>query len=151
MLTCLDLITSFIRDGSYVPVAQEDKVVLHESLLDWIRKKEPSAILAIPDYLKTKYAVLVSLLIKMDYPQFWPDVFDVRIVKFVDSKALFQIRSLSPPHLLMYLKVLYYVDEEIVQGAGGIRAPKERPDLDAGMRVKDCLRDNYISIIFQSW
>ncbi len=151
MLTCLDLITSFIRDGSYVPVAQEDKVVLHESLLDWIRKKEPSAILAIPDYLKTKYAVLVSLLIKMDYPQFWPDVFDVRIVKFIDSKALFQIRSLSPPHLLMYLKVLYYVDEEIVQGAGGIRAPKERPDLDAGMRVKDCLRDNYISIIFQSW
>ena len=149
MLTCLDLITSFIRDGSYVPVAQEDKVVLHESLLDW--KKEPSAILAIPDYLKTKYAVLVSLLIKMDYPQFWPDVFDVRIVKFIDSKALFQIRSLSPPHLLMYLKVLYYVDEEIVQGAGGIRAPKERPDLDAGMRVKDCLRDNYISIIFQSW
>ena len=146
MLTCLDLITSFIRDGSYVPVAQEDKVVLHESLLDWIRKKEPSAILAIPDYLKTKYAVLVSLLIKMDYPQFWPDVFDVRIVKFIDSKALFQIRSLSPPHLLMYLKVLYYVDEEIVQGAGGIRAPKERPDLDAGMRVKDCLRDNYISI-----
>ena len=126
MLTCLDLITSFIRDGSYVPVAQEDKVVLHESLLDWIRKKEPSAILAIPDYLKTKYAVLVSLLIKMDYPQFWPDVFDVRIVKFIDSKALFQIRSLSPPHLLMYLKVLYYVDEEIVQGAGGIRAPKER-------------------------
>lgn len=121
------------------------------SLLDWIRKKEPSAILAIPDYLKTKYAVLVSLLIKMDYPQFWPDVFDVRIVKFIDSKALFQIRSLSPPHLLMYLKVLYYVDEEIVQGAGGIRAPKERPDLDAGMRVKDCLRDNYISIIFQSW
>ena len=151
MLTCLDLITSFIRDGSYVPVAQEDKVVLHESLLDWIRKKGPSAILAIPDYLKTKYAVLVSLLIKMDYPQFWPDVFDVRIVKFIDSKALFQIRSLSPPHLLMYLKVLYYVDEEIVQGAGGIRAPKERPDLDAGMRVKDCLRDNYISIIFQSW
>lgn len=151
MLTCLDLITSFIRDGSYVPVAQEDKVVLHESLLDWIRKKEPSAILAVPDYLKTKYAVLVSLLIKMDYPQFWPDVFDVRIVKFIDSKALFQIRSLSPPHLLMYLKVLYYVDEEIVQGAGGIRAPKERPDLDAGMRVKDCLRDNYISIIFQSW
>ena len=151
MLTCLDLITSFIRDGSYVPAAQEDKVVLHESLLDWIRKKEPSAILAIPDYLKTKYAVLVSLLIKMDYPQFWPDVFDVRIVKFIDSKALFQIRSLSPPHLLMYLKVLYYVDEEIVQGAGGIRAPKERPDLDAGMRVKDCLRDNYISIIFQSW
>ena len=151
MLTCLDLITSFIRDGSYVPVAQEDKVVLHESLLDWIRKKEPSAILAIPDYLKTKYAVLVSLLIKMDYPQFWPDVFDVGMVIVIDSKALFQIRSLSPPHLLMYLKVLYYVDEEIVQGAGGIRAPKERTDLDAGMRVKDCLRDNYISLIFQSW
>lgn len=51
----------------------------------------------------------------------------------------------------MYLKVLYYVDEEIVQGVGGIRAPKERNDLDAGMRVKDCLRDNYISSIFQSW
>ena len=46
---------------------------------------------------------------------------------------------------------LYYVDEEIVQGVGGIRAPKERNDLDAGMRVKDCLRDTCISTIFQSW
>ena len=51
----------------------------------------------------------------------------------------------------MYLKILYYVDEEIVQGVGGIRAPKERNDLDAGMRVKDCLRDTCISTIFQSW
>ena len=51
----------------------------------------------------------------------------------------------------MYLKVLYYVDEEIVQGVGGIRAPIARIDLDAGMRVKDCLRDTCISTIFQSW
>lgn len=99
MLTCLDLITSFIRDGSYVPVAQEDKIILHESLLDWIRKKEASAVLDIPDYLKTKYAVLVALLIKMDYPQLWPDVFDVVIDLCVHLRPCFRF---VPCHLLIF-------------------------------------------------
>ena len=31
-------------------------------------------------------------------------------------QTLFQMRTMSPSHLLMYLKILYYVDEEIVQG-----------------------------------
>ena len=51
----------------------------------------------------------------------------------------------------MYLSILYFVDEEVVQGAGGTRAPTDREGLVAGMRVKDCLRDSCIGAIFQSW
>ena len=51
----------------------------------------------------------------------------------------------------MYLKVLYYVDEEIVQRVGGTRAPTDRAGLEAGTRVKDCLRDGCIHALFQSW
>lgn len=51
----------------------------------------------------------------------------------------------------MYIKLLFYIDEEIVKGTGGIRAPTERMDLDASMRVKDCLRDTCIGTIVQSW
>ena len=50
----------------------------------------------------------------------------------------------------MYLSILYFVDEEVVQGAGGTRAPTDREGLVAGMRVKDCLRDSCIGAIFQS-
>ena len=80
MLTCLDIITSYIRDGSYVNVSPDDRSILHGTLLDWIRGKDANVILQIPNYLKTKYCVLVALLIKMDYPQLWPDVFDVFLV-----------------------------------------------------------------------
>ena len=51
----------------------------------------------------------------------------------------------------MYLKIIFYVDEEIVQGAGGTRAPTDRANLEAGTRVKDTLRDNCIGTLFQSW
>ena len=79
MLTCLDLITSYIRDGSYVNVSPDDRAILHGTLLDWIRGKDANSVSLIPNYLKTKYSVLVALLIKMDYPQMWPDVFDVSL------------------------------------------------------------------------
>lgn len=78
-LTCLDLITSYIREGSYVNVPPEERVVLHNTLLDWIRGKDANEINLIPEYLKTKYSVLVTLLIKVDYPQMWPDVFEVDV------------------------------------------------------------------------
>lgn len=77
MLTCLDIITSFIRDGSYAPIASEDKAMLHDVLLNWVQSMSAEQIAGIPDYLKTKYSVLIALLIKMDYPQLWPNVFEV--------------------------------------------------------------------------
>lgn len=51
----------------------------------------------------------------------------------------------------MYLKILYYIDEEVVQGVGGKRAPSDRENLQAGTRVKDSLRDSSIGLIFNSW
>ena len=80
MLTCLDIITSFIRDGSYAPIPSEDKLMLHDMLLNWVQSMSAEQIAAIPDYLKTKYSVLIALLIKMDYPQLWPNVFEVGCV-----------------------------------------------------------------------
>lgn len=77
MFTCLDIVTSFIRDGSYQQVGDEDKNNLHASLFNWILTKSSEDISAVPDYLKTKYSVLVALIIKMDYPQSWPDAFVV--------------------------------------------------------------------------
>lgn len=64
---------------------------------------------------------------------------------------MLNIRTLSRSHLYMYLSILFFVDEEVVQGAGGTRAPADREGLQAGMRVKDCLRDSCIGTIFQSW
>ena len=78
MFTSIDLVVSFIRDGSYVMLATEEKEYIHNSLLDWLCKKSPDEVSAIPPYLKIKYSVLVALLIRMDYPSFWPNVFEVR-------------------------------------------------------------------------
>ena len=51
----------------------------------------------------------------------------------------------------MYLKILYYIDEEIVQGADGRRAPTDQSSLRIGTRVKDCLRESCMGMIFESW
>lgn len=77
MFTCIDLIVSFIRDGSYTMLVNDEKQYLHEGLMDWICKKTPEAVTAIPSYLKIKWSVLIALLIKMDYPTLWPNVFEV--------------------------------------------------------------------------
>ena len=87
MLTCLDIITSFIRDGSYVPIPSEDKAMLHDVLLNWVQSMSAEQIAGIPDYLKTKYSVLIALLIKMDYPQLWPNVFEVRAMGDVPRRV----------------------------------------------------------------
>ncbi len=79
MFTCLDLIISFIREGSYESLPGEDKNLIHRTLFDWICNKAPEVINAVPEYLKKKYAVLFALLIKVDYPQSWPDVFEVAL------------------------------------------------------------------------
>lgn len=79
MFTCLDLIISYIREGSYASLPGEDKNLIHTALFDWICNKAPEVINAIPEYLKKKYAVLFALLIKVDYPQAWPDVFEVAL------------------------------------------------------------------------
>lgn len=79
MFTSIDLIVSFIREGSYVMLANEEKEYIHNNLMDWLCKKSPEEVSAIPPYLKIKYSVLVALLIKMDYPSFWPNVFEVRL------------------------------------------------------------------------
>lgn len=77
MFTCLDIVISFIRDGSYQLVSNEEKTYLHSGLFDWLYKQSADRINQVPDYLKTKYAVLVALVIKVDYPQYWPDAFEV--------------------------------------------------------------------------
>ena len=78
MFTSIDLVVSFIRDGSYVMLATEEKEYILNCLLVWLCKKSTDEVSAIPPYLKIKYSVLVALLIKMDYPSFWPNVFEVR-------------------------------------------------------------------------
>lgn len=83
MFACLDIVVSFIREGFYQQVSSEEKNHLHTNLLNWLCNKSSDFINNIPDYLKTKYAVLVALVIKVDYPQDWPDAFDVRIIRFL--------------------------------------------------------------------
>ena len=77
MFTCIDIVITYIRNGSYEQVGHEERVYLHTSLLNWLCNLTPQMILEIPDYLKTKFSVIISLLIKMDYPQVWPDAFEV--------------------------------------------------------------------------
>lgn len=74
---------SFIREGLYVNLSVEEKGMIHTNILNWICNMSQEAIQSIPNYVKTKYAVLIALLIKMDYPTYWPEVFDVGYALFV--------------------------------------------------------------------
>lgn len=71
---------SFIREGSYQQVTNEEKNYLHTGLLNWLYSQNEESIINIPEYLKTKFAVLLALIIKVDYPQSWPDAFEVVLI-----------------------------------------------------------------------
>lgn len=97
MFTCIDLIVSFIRDGSYTMLVNDEKQYLHEGLMDWICKKTPEAVTAIPSYLKIKWSVLIALLIKMDYPTLWPNVFEVWCSAIVSCRRYWLFAPFLPP------------------------------------------------------
>ncbi|KAF1327948.1 Exportin-t, partial [Globisporangium splendens] len=79
-------------------------------------------------YLKTKLAVVITLLIKRDYPDRWPTAFS-------------ELMSLLPKGasmVEMYFRILVAINEEIVE----FDAQRSQAEANANMRIKDAMRES---------
>ncbi|KAJ0406793.1 hypothetical protein ATCC90586_000846 [Pythium insidiosum] len=100
---------------------------LHTALLAWMRDNVAYIEREAP-YLKTKLAVVITLLIKRDYPDRWPTAFT----------ELMALLPLGASMVEMYFRILVAINEEIVEFDAN-RTPAEA---QANMRIKDAMRES---------
>ncbi|TYZ59593.1 hypothetical protein PybrP1_002323 [[Pythium] brassicae (nom. inval.)] len=97
------------------------------ALLAWLRENAAFVERKAP-YLKTKLAVVVTLLIKRDYPARWPSAFAELLALLPQGAAMVE----------MYFRVLVAINEEIVE----FDAQRSPAEAAANMRIKDAMRES---------
>lgn len=79
-------------------------------------------------YLKTKLAVVVTLLIKRDYPDRWPSAFSELMALLPKGASMVE----------MYFRILLAIYEEIVE----FDAQRSQAEVNHNMRIKDAMRES---------
>jgi hypothetical protein len=81
-------------------LSNENKSEIRNTILKWASTEVSSC----PSYLRNKAAVVLAILIKMDFPVLWPTAFS----------ELIQFMPAHPLQTEMALRTLLALDEEVV-------------------------------------
>lgn len=121
----LGFLQDIIAEEGWERMAPADRDRVRTGVLGWVRGRFPQ-LDATPLYVRNKMAVVVARLLKAEYPDRWPSAF----------QELEAWLAASPAAVHLWLRVLFYVDEEVV-----------RFDVTAGKRanarstrIKDTMR-----------
>ncbi|KYQ90623.1 armadillo-like helical domain-containing protein [Tieghemostelium lacteum] len=114
---------------------EQDRQKLKAGLIQWYKQhlliqNEDAAI-------KNKYAQVVVLLFKQEYPDQWPEFFD---------EFLGTLNS-GPLSIDMFLRILKSIDEEVVS----FDVYRSQTELAQNTFIKDTLRDRAIVRIVKAW
>lgn len=96
-------------------------------LLTWLQENV-SFVESKAPYLKTKLAVVITLLIKRDYPDRWPSAFAELMALLPKGASMVE----------MYFRILVAINEEIVE----FDAQRSQAEANANMRIKDAMRES---------
>lgn len=109
----------------------EDAVALQTrvQLLAWLHENVAFVESKAP-YLKTKLAVVVTLLIKRDYPDRWPAAFSELMALLPKGASMVE----------MYFRILLAINEEIVE----FDPQRSAAEANANMRIKDAMRESSV-------
>lgn len=100
---------------------------IRTELLTWLQENV-SFVESKAPYLKTKLAVVVTLLIKRDYPDRWPTAFAELMALLPKGASMVE----------MYFRILVAINEEIVE----FDAQRSQAEANANMRIKDAMRES---------
>lgn len=106
-----------------LPLSEREK--LRVTLLGWVRSRF-ATLDSMPLYLRQKIAVVITKLIKRQYLDSWPTAFS-DLNSFLDC---------GPPAIHLWLRVLFYIDEEIVQ----FNTHRTKEEHAINTRIKDAMR-----------
>eukprot|EP00750_Incisomonas_marina_P008528 INCI15506.2.p1 GENE.INCI15506.2~~INCI15506.2.p1 ORF type:complete len:934 (-),score=144.17 INCI15506.2:1246-4047(-) len=116
-------------------VSAENRAALRNALLNWI-KTATKLYAALPIYIKNKLAIVFVLLIKADLLSSWSKAFS-------DLQVLLSLGE-SPMHL--WIRILYYIDEEVVNPTQA-----SREELAYYSRFKDHMRATILPGLVTTW
>lgn len=100
---------------------------IRTELLTWLQENVSFVERKAP-YLKTKLAVVITLLIKRDYPSRWPTAFTELMALLPKGASMVE----------MYFRILVAINEEIVE----FDAQRSQAEAAANMRIKDAMRES---------
>jgi exportin-T len=89
--------------GRLIP--EQSRAQLRSAVLEWIGGNSFDLALQAP-YIKNKIAVVMTLMIKLDYPERWPSA-------FADCKRV--LSTHGPAYIDLHLRIFKTIDEEIVE------------------------------------
>ncbi|KAE8988743.1 hypothetical protein PF005_g20215 [Phytophthora fragariae] len=107
-------------------VADDVAVAVRVELLAWLQSHVVYVEAKAP-YLKTKLAVVITLLIKRDYPDRWPTAFTELLALLPQGASVVE----------MYFRILQAINEEIVE----FDAQRTQQEAAHNMRIKDAMRE----------
>ena len=93
-----------LRKGVYASLPGDVQLRFRQSVVMFVLTR-PEAVAADAAYVKNKIALVIGLLIQVDYPERWPSAFDDMLGSFTSS----------PVCVDLFLRVLTVLDEEVVQ------------------------------------
>lgn len=111
--------------GSVQTLSPEARYEIRSGLLQWLMIS-PSKLDVEPVYMRTKLALVLSLCLKHDYPNIWPNAFT----------ELLQFASTGVSSIDLMLRVLVAVDQEIVT----FHVDRETDEIERNMLIKDTMR-----------
>ncbi|KDO33798.1 hypothetical protein SPRG_01677 [Saprolegnia parasitica CBS 223.65] len=120
------------RGAAYPALSDAMVLAIRSDLLQWLQTQRE-----LPAYLKTKLAVVITLLVRRDYPERWPSAFH----------DLLSLLPLGPFMVEMYFRILIAIYEEIVE----FDAQRSTIDADHNMRIKDAMREGPTACIAPSF
>mmetsp|Transcript_10431 Transcript_10431/g.19481 ORF Transcript_10431/g.19481 Transcript_10431/m.19481 type:complete len:1131 (+) Transcript_10431:385-3777(+) len=124
------------EDKKFAILSREDRLLLRESIMGWI-DRNVMTLGQEKSYVRNKVAVVLSLLLKREYPENWPDAF-AWFLAFANKHR---------DGAFLFLKILEYVTEEIVAFNGNRSAEEIRHN----MCIKDEMRKTTLNDIVLFW
>ncbi|OQR95644.1 exportin-T [Thraustotheca clavata] len=128
----LQALQEYLNPRSPTPLNDTRVMHIRNELLQWIQTQGQ-----LPTYLKTKLAVVITFLIRREYPENWPNAF----------QDLLTTLPSNPLMVEMYFRILIAIYEEIVE----FDAQRTTVEANHNMKIKDAMREGPSACIAASF
>eukprot|EP00002_Diphylleia_rotans_P037821 TRINITY_DN849_c0_g9_i1.p1 TRINITY_DN849_c0_g9~~TRINITY_DN849_c0_g9_i1.p1 ORF type:complete len:702 (-),score=93.79 TRINITY_DN849_c0_g9_i1:1394-3499(-) len=132
----LSELAQYLKEPSrYSSLAEDARIIVRRSLIRQLREIGAQD----PPFIRNKFATVLVLVIKTDYPERWPTVFD----------EIFESLNQGTDVIDLFLRILNIIDEEIVQ----FHIDRTPSEVAHNTLIKDTMRmgvlANISSAVFQ--
>eukprot|EP00316_Scyphosphaera_apsteinii_P000353 CAMPEP_0119324400 /NCGR_PEP_ID=MMETSP1333-20130426/63108_1 /TAXON_ID=418940 /ORGANISM="Scyphosphaera apsteinii, Strain RCC1455" /LENGTH=1057 /DNA_ID=CAMNT_0007332091 /DNA_START=141 /DNA_END=3314 /DNA_ORIENTATION=+ len=132
---CLQALVNMVQlQQRYITLTEQQQTTMRGALVAWVQSKGALQTDE-PAFVKNKFAQLVVGVMKIDYPQRWPELFPQLLAALQNG----------PVAIDVFLRVLNTINDEVVSAEGG------GFDSQVASRIKDGMREQCLPQITDAW